>query len=512
MSDEFDDLFRDLDDQEAESSSATSSSGVRITGATPASVDLLADWKFDEPTTVIPAVGGEVATPEVPAVPPSPNPTSSELPHWTENPTGQVPAVLARDEEGADDPWAQVTSPTWREDESDWEAEAERFDATLLSSTEEPLGALNPEPVLEESQPWEFDIADQAPASEPPRVADPLDEATELLAGAAVIGAATSDEPPVETVLPRRRRGGSGDDDRASRRRDRGGRAARGGTTEVIDHDGGAGGRNLPVAIATGVIIAILVLVTFDIGTVLAMMLVIVVVTLAAAEAYAAFRRGGEHPATLLGLVAVASLTIATYNRGTQALGLVAVLLFAFTIVWFMAGVERANILKGLSSTMLVFAWVGVFGSYAALLLNPNLFPNRHGLAFLLGAILTSIAYDIAALFVGRSFGRRPLVPSISPHKTVEGLIGGSAASILVGLIIVPLIHPWTFTSGLTLGIVVAIVAPLGDLAESLLKRNLGIKDMGRLLPGHGGMLDRVDGLLFVLPATYYLVRAFHLG
>jgi phosphatidate cytidylyltransferase len=82
----------------------------------------------------------------------------------------------------------------------------------------------------------------------------------------------------------------------------------------------------------------------------------------------------------------------------------------------------------------------------------------------------------------------------------------------LVGLIIVPLIHPWTFTSGLTLGIVVAIVAPLGDLAESLLKRNLGIKDMGRLLPGHGGMLDRVDGLLFVLPATYYLVRAFHLG
>ena len=58
----------------------------------------------------------------------------------------------------------------------------------------------------------------------------------------------------------------------------------------------------------------------------------------------------------------------------------------------------------------------------------------------------------------------------------------------------------------------VAIVAPLGDLAESLLKRNLGIKDMGRLLPGHGGMLDRVDGLLFVLPATYYLVRSFHLG
>ena len=203
---------------------------------------------------------------------------------------------------------------------------------------------------------------------------------------------------------------------------------------------------------------------------------------------------------------------VATYNRGTQALGLVTVLLFFFTIVWFMAGHDRQNMLTGLSSTMLVFVWVGVFGSFAALLLNPNLFPNRHGLAFLLGAIVATIAYDIAALFVGSSLGKRPLAPTISPAKTVEGLIGGSAAAILVSVIVVQLIHPWTLPSALTLGIVVSIVAPLGDLAESMIKRNLGLKDMGRLLPGHGGMLDRVDGLLVVLPATYFVVRAFHLG
>ena len=274
----------------------------------------------------------------------------------------------------------------------------------------------------------------------------------------------------------------------------------------------GTTGRNLPVAIITGVIIAVLVLVTFDIGTVLAMALVLVVVTLATAEGYAAFRRGGQHPATLLGLVATVSLVLATYNKGSQALGLVTTLLFVFTVVWFMAGHERTHMLTGVSSTMLGFVWIGVFGSDAALLLNPNLFPNRHGLAFLLGAILTSMAYDIAALFVGSAIGKRPLAPSISPAKTVEGLIGGSAAAILMGVIVVQLIHPWTFASALSLGIVVAIVAPLGDLAESMIKRGLGIKDMGRLLPGHGGMLDRVDGLLFVLPATYYLVRAFHLG
>jgi len=125
---------------------------------------------------------------------------------------------------------------------------------------------------------------------------------------------------------------------------------------------------------------------------------------------------------------------------------------------------------------------------------------------------LVSIAYDIAALFIGSSIGKRPLAPSISPNKTWEGLIGGSVAAILMAVIVVHLIHPWTLMSSLVLGIVVAIVSPLGDLTESLVKRNLGLKDMGRLLPGHGGMMDRVDGLLFVLPATFYVVQAFHLA
>jgi phosphatidate cytidylyltransferase len=108
--------------------------------------------------------------------------------------------------------------------------------------------------------------------------------------------------------------------------------------------------------------------------------------------------------------------------------------------------------------------------------------------------------------------GRHQLAPSISPNKSWEGLIGGAIAAILVAVVVVHFIHPWTVGKAALYGVVVAIVAPLGDLSQSMIKRHLGLKDMGRLLPGHGGVLDRVDGLLFVMPATYFVVKALHLG
>jgi phosphatidate cytidylyltransferase len=154
---------------------------------------------------------------------------------------------------------------------------------------------------------------------------------------------------------------------------------------------------------------------------------------------------------------------------------------------------------------------VAVFGSYAALLLAPSLFPQRHGIAFLLGAVIAGVSYDVGALVFGGWLGRHALA-SVSPNKTWEGFVGGVITSIIVSIIVVPLIHPWTVGKAAALGLVVSVVATLGDLFESTVKRHLGLKDMGRLLPGHGGMLDRVDGLLFALPATYYLVIAFHLG
>jgi len=271
--------------------------------------------------------------------------------------------------------------------------------------------------------------------------------------------------------------------------------------------------RNIPLAVVSGVVVGVVVLVCFKLGNVASLVVVSAIVTLAAVEAFNAFRKAGYHPATLLGLVATVSLMVATYNRGQQALLLVLVLLVAFTMLWHLAGVDRrADPVLSTGSTLLVFCWVAVFGSFAALLVNPVVFPDRHGIAFLLAAVVVGVAYDVGALATGVWIGRRPMAPSVSPRKTWEGFVGGAVAAILVAVLVVHLIHPWTYGAAAALGIVVAIVSPIGDLAESLVKRHLGLKDMGRILPGHGGVLDRVDGLLFVMPATYYLVRAIHLG
>jgi phosphatidate cytidylyltransferase len=271
-------------------------------------------------------------------------------------------------------------------------------------------------------------------------------------------------------------------------------------------------GRNVPLSIATGLGIAAVAIACFELGSVATVALCTVVVVLAAAEAYAALRRSGSHPATLLGLVATAAAMLTAYAKGVAALPLVLVLLIITSMVWYLVGAERGSPVAGISATVLGFAWVGLLGSFAGLLLAPSQYPQRHGIAFLFGAAVATVGADVGALVIGQWRGRHPLAPHVSPHKTWEGLIGGTVFAILASAAITGQVHPWTPAKAAVLGLVAAVLAPLGDLCESLIKRDLNLKDMGSLLPGHGGVLDRVDGLLFVLPATYYLVRVLHLG
>jgi len=268
----------------------------------------------------------------------------------------------------------------------------------------------------------------------------------------------------------------------------------------------------MTLAVATGVAVAAIAVLAMWGGQVSTMVLVTVIVVLCAAEAYDALRRSGRRSATLLGLVATLGLMLAAYAKGPTAIPFVAALLLVGSMVWYLIGVERGSPLEGTSTTVFVFVWVGVLGSFAALLLAPSQFPLRHGVAFFAGAVIAGVLDDVGALAVGRWLGNHHLAPHVSPGKTWEGFLGGAALAILGSAFITARIHPWTVPKAILLGVVVAILAPLGDLCESLIKRELGLKDMGRLLPGHGGVLDRFDALLFVMPATYYLVRLVHLG
>jgi CDP-diglyceride synthetase len=275
---------------------------------------------------------------------------------------------------------------------------------------------------------------------------------------------------------------------------------------------GQAPGSSVGIRVGTGIAVAVVALLAFKLGTVPSLVLSLIVVTFAAGECFGVLRRAGYHPASLLGLVGTVSLMVGAYDKGVAALPLVLVLITVFTLIWYLFGIERGSPVAGTAATLLTVGWVSLLGAFAGLLLSPSAFPDRHGIAFLLGAIIATVANDVGALAIGGWLGSRPLAPKISPNKTWEGLFGGAVFSILFSTVVVGAIHPWSPSNAALLGVVVAVVAPLGDLCESLLKRDLGLKDMGRLLPGHGGVLDRVDALLFVLPATYYLVRALNIA
>ena len=276
------------------------------------------------------------------------------------------------------------------------------------------------------------------------------------------------------------------------------------------------GGRSVGVAVGTGVGVGVVFLICAKIGAGALAALTGLVLVVGAAELYNTLRRQGYHPATLLGLVATISLAGASYWRGEPAYPLVLALLVVFTMLWYLAGVVRARPAINIAMTLLGFAYVGFLGSFAVLMLKaPHDVLNRngaHGVGLLLGTVIAAVSYDVGAFFIGRSVGRTPLSPEISPNKSWEGLVGGTGLTLLVCILVVRMIHPWTFGHAFWLAVVVAVAAPLGDLCESLIKRDLGVKDMGSILPGHGGVLDRIDALLFVAPSVYYLVRLMKIG
>jgi phosphatidate cytidylyltransferase len=266
------------------------------------------------------------------------------------------------------------------------------------------------------------------------------------------------------------------------------------------------GGRNLFAAFASGILLAIAVIALLVIGKGAFAVFAGAVILLGQAELYAVMRTRHLQPATLLGLVCGALMLAGAYLHGPSAILLGLVLAAGLTVPWYMAappaGRRRTTVNAG--ATMLGLVYVPFLASFAMLLLA---FPGDLGRNVFLVVLGLAVLYDVIAYAVGTLWGNRPLAPSISPNKSWEGVIGATLGILIVSLAIVPAIEPFTSSRAVGLALVIAVVAALGDLVESAIKRDLGVKDMGTILPGHGGILDRIDALLFAFPAAYYFLQ-----
>lgn len=385
---------------------------------------------------------------------------SGALPAWTDPPTGEVTgrgrAATAEDpplDEGVD-VWSSFTgeNPLWSEDD-----------------------------VLEDYTPT-------GGTTRPGRATPPRSEATAGSPGRITIGTDPSGivrrPPPAST----RRQPATGSSQLAA-----------------------SSGRDLPMAVAVGLLMAAVFTATVMWRPVAALILVMLLLGLAAVEFYNKVAGKGYRPSIVPGVLAAVLAPAAGYWVGVS--GVLLVITFAMLVTaggFIGAESVEAGPLPNTAITMLGVVWIGLLGSFAALILslsNDGL-SSTYGTDTLFLLALGVVANDVGAYFVGSAAGRSPLRKWISPAKSVEGFIGGALFTVVV-LVIVGISErstTWTSTIDLVLlALVISVAAPMGDLVESMFKRNLDAKDFGTTIRGHGGVLDRFDGFLFALPAVYYL-------
>jgi phosphatidate cytidylyltransferase len=270
---------------------------------------------------------------------------------------------------------------------------------------------------------------------------------------------------------------------------------------------GARAGRNLPVAIITALLLAGVLITTLVLSRPLFVAFLLGIVTLALLELLAVLRARATRPARPVVLAMGALLVVGAYLEGPAALsfGLLATILASFG--WYLVDRGRTEVTRNVAATVFAVVYVPFMAAHLSLVVGRA----DHYVGAMIGYAALVVIYDTAAYATGATLGRRPIAPQVSPNKSWEGAIGASIACLAAGAFLLPLWEPWTLASGLVLAGATCVVAPLGDLSESMLKRDLAVKDMGSILPGHGGVLDRVDALLFMAPVLYYVLAAFDL-
>lgn len=283
----------------------------------------------------------------------------------------------------------------------------------------------------------------------------------------------------------------------------------------------GSLGRNLPVAIASGLALAGVFLTTLFLSPLLFMVFMAVLAVIALLELDGAFRLHGLRPATPVAVGAGLIMLFGTYAGGASAQSLGLVLLVLGTLAWSLidpgprddaegvaarAGLGVGRITGNVGATCFMTLWVPFLTSFVALLLN-----RENGAWYVMAAVALAVTNDIGAFAFGSRFGRNKMAPSVSPGKSWEGFAGGIATVLVLAALVTAQAPGFDLPLALVFALGVAVAATMGDLSESLVKRDLGVKDLGTIIPGHGGIMDRVDAIIFALPTAHLVLLTFGL-
>ncbi|HRA24917.1 phosphatidate cytidylyltransferase [Ornithinibacter sp.] len=262
-------------------------------------------------------------------------------------------------------------------------------------------------------------------------------------------------------------------------------------------------GRDLRAAVGVGLLLAGLVIGTLIVDARAFLVVVIAAICVGAWELRRAIATKGITIPLVPLLLGVAGMLVSAYARGAEALVVTFGLTIIGILIWRVAdGVAGAA--RDLSASALVTFYPVFLAGFAALMLAA---PD--GRQRIVVFILVTVFSDIGGYAVGVKFGKHPMAPSLSPKKSWEGFAGSVLSCALVGAISLPLLLDGVWWAGAVLGVVAAAAATLGDLIESSIKRDLGIKDMSTILPGHGGLMDRLDSLVVVAPVAWALLLLF---
>jgi phosphatidate cytidylyltransferase len=259
-------------------------------------------------------------------------------------------------------------------------------------------------------------------------------------------------------------------------------------------------GRNLPAAIGVAVVLLAVIVGSLFLYRPIFLGILVLSICYAVYELSRAFATAGYF-ITLSPLVAgTVALLITTWFRGADGL-VVAALVTACAVFLWRLGDGAAGYLRDASVSLLVLLYLPTLAGFTVLLVH-----HSDGPARIIAFLATVVCSDTGGYATGVLIGRHPLAPVISKGKTIEGLFGSLTCCTGAGIALLTVIFHQAWWKGLLFGLAIALTATVGDLGESMIKRDLGIKDMGHLLPGHGGIMDRLDSLLPCAAVAYLLL------